>query len=143
MGLIRFKPPTEDLAYLITLVDGQAIRVPLSKETTINIDSSRSIKVDTIISTNGLVEYQISLNDAVNGYYKEVLRTKLYPLSFKLSKLNDLLAITAVDTSTRVEEIFPSSVFVLSLGTNSLIPVSNDGKSFFLHGVNNSRYAKF
>ncbi len=130
MGVVRFKSPDEDQGYLITMVDGSFIRIQILKSTEYRLDSNRVIIVENVMNTDGTVSYSLIMRDSMTGYHKEILKTGLYPMNFVMSKMNDLIAVSMADTKDETMPICPTSIYLISLVNNELLPISTDGKSY-------------
>lgn len=130
LNVVRFKPPEEDQGYLISLLDGSFIRIQLHRPVSFKIDNNREVRIENVMNTDNTMSYSLIMKDDMTGYHKEILRTSLYPMSFSLSKRNDLMAMALADTSDKNFSVSPTSVYILSLVNNELMPVSTDGFSY-------------
>lgn len=129
-NFIYFKPPEEDLTYIISITNGNYIQVEKEQETNFKIDSSQLILINSEEGSNGKIIYSIILNDLFSGKQKEIISSEFYPLYFSISPKKNYLGITMVDLDNKIGKYFSSYVYVLSLSTYSLIDISTDGKSY-------------
>ena len=129
-NFIYFKPPEEDLTYIISIVNGNYIQVEKEQETSFKIDSSQFILINSEEESTGEIIYNIILNDKFSGRQKEIISSKFYPLNFSISPKKNYLGITMIDLDNKVDRYFTSYIYVLSLSTYSLIDISTGGKSY-------------
>ena len=120
----------ENHTYLISLSNGDYIQVDIEQSTVYEVDSSQYISFVTEEDLDGKGIYSIILKDKYSGMEKEVIRSKLYPISFSISPKKSFLAISMIDVNVSKDKYYPSSIYVLSLSTYSLIPISTEGKSY-------------
>lgn len=129
-NFIYFKPPEENLTYLISIVNGDFIQIEKEQDTTFNIDSSQFITVNSDEDVNGKIIYNIILNDKFSGKQKEIISSKFYPINFSISPKKNYLGITMINMDKTINNYYLSSVYVLSLSTYSLIDISSEGNSY-------------
>jgi len=128
---IYFKPPEELLYYLISIHDGKYIQIEQPQSNIYNIDTSRYINIKSKEDEkNNRAIYSIVMTDKFSGVEKEIVESPLYPINFTTSRHNNLLAISMIDITKNENEYYNSSVYVISLPTNSFIAISLDGVSY-------------
>ncbi|MBN2545531.1 MAG: SH3 domain-containing protein [Spirochaetes bacterium] len=128
---IYFKPPEELLYYLISIHDGKYIQVEQPQSNVYNIDSSRYIYIKSKEDEkSNRAVYSIVLTDKFSQIEKELVESYLYPINFSISKHNNLLAISMIDVTKNINDYYNSSIYVISLPTNSFIAISLDGVSY-------------
>ncbi|OHD12602.1 MAG: hypothetical protein A2086_05725 [Spirochaetes bacterium GWD1_27_9] len=128
-NFIYFKPPEENQTYLISISDGNLIKIDVQKSNQFNIDS-RYLTINSLQDAAGETLYSLILKDKISGFEKEIIRSKLYPINFSLSPKQNFVAISLISINDVKEDYFSSSVYVLSLSNYSLIPISTDGYSY-------------
>ena len=129
-NFIYFKPPEEDLTYIISITNGNYIQVEKEQDSSFKIDSSQFISVNSQEDKTGIIMYSIILNDLFSGKQKEIISSRFYPLNFSISPKKNYLGITMIDMENKIDKYFSSYVYVLSLSTYSLIDISTGGKSY-------------
>ncbi|MCK4795910.1 MAG: SH3 domain-containing protein [Spirochaetes bacterium] len=129
-NFIYFKPPEENQTYLISISNGDFIQVDIEQSPVYNIDSSQFITINSEQDIDGTGKYSIILKDKFSGMEKEIIRSQLYPISFSISPKKNFLAISMIDVNVQKDKYYPSSVYVLSLSTYSLIAISTEGESY-------------
>lgn len=129
-NIVTFKPEEEDQAYLVSISDGTFIRIQLIKPDKFRIDANRTFKINNLLEQDGSVLYSIVLKDDITGHDAEVARSPLFPVNFVLSKMNDLVAISMADIRRTDGGLPRSSVYLISISTKKLTPISTDGKSY-------------
>ena len=129
-NFIYFKPPEEDLTYIISIANGNYIQVEKEQDTSFKIDSSQFILVNSEEDDTGQIIYNIILNDKFSGKQKEIISSEFYPLNFSISPKKNYLGITMIDLDNKIDKYFSSYIYVLSLSTYSLIDISTEGKSY-------------
>lgn len=129
-NFLYFKPPEENQTYLISLSNNDRIKIDLEKRNTFDIDSSRYLAINTEEDEWGKNLYIITLKDRISGIEKEIVRSELYPINFCMSPRQIYIALSMISMKEDVNGYFPSSIYVLSLSTYSLAPISTDGNSY-------------
>ncbi len=129
-NFIYFKPPEENLTYLISIANGDFIQIEKEQDPTYNIDSSQFITVNSDEDSNGKIIYNIILNDKFSGKQKEIISSKFYPINFSISPKKNYLGITMINLDKTINKYYSSSVYVLSLSTYSLIDISTESNSY-------------
>lgn|GEM_PF-1057381 len=131
-NFIYFKPPEENLTYLISTSNGEYIQVESDESLYYyNIDSSRYITITfEEDESSGESIYTIILKDKFSGMEKELLHNKLYPINFCISPRQNLLAISMINLNEIKNDYYTSSIYVLSLLTYSLMAISTEGNSY-------------
>jgi hypothetical protein len=128
-NFIYFRPPEENLTYLISMLNGSFIKINSNNSSVHNIDESRYIYIVSKEDNENAV-YSINLCDKFSGYEKEILTTKLFPINVAVSPNKDLVALSLININEMKDSYYSSSIYVLSLLTNSLVAISTDGLSY-------------
>ncbi len=134
---IYFKPPEENLTYLISTINGNFIQIENSEGSMFEIDSYRYITVNSQESSDGQALYNIVLKDKYSGMEKEIVTSRLYPVDFVVSPKKNLIAMSMIDIDKKSQDYYPSSIYVLSLTSYSLIAISTEGNSYQPRWINN------
>jgi len=129
-NFLYFKPPEENQTYLISLSNNDSIKIDLEKRNTFDIDSSRYLAINSEEDGWGKNLYIITMKDRISGIEKEIIRSELYPINFCMSPRQIYIAISMISMKEVINGCFPSSIYVLSLSTYSLAPISTDGNSY-------------
>jgi hypothetical protein len=129
-SFIYFKPPEEDLTYIISIANGKYIQVEKEMDSSFKIDSSQFISINSEEDKEGKIIYNLILNDKFSGKHKEIISSKYYPINFSISPKKNYLGITMIDLDKKIGKFFVSYIYVLSLSTYSLIDISSGGKSY-------------
>ncbi len=127
---IYFKPPEENLTYLISVANGEYIQIENDENSMFDIDSYRFVTVNIQEGQDEIPVYSITLKDKYSGMEKEIISSKLYPINFIASPKKNFLVISMIDVNKKDEEYYPSSIYVLSLITYSLMAISTEGYSY-------------
>ncbi len=129
-NFLYFKPPEENQTYLISLSNNDRIKIDLEKRSAFDIDSSRYLAINSEEDEWGKNLYIITMKDRISGIEKEIARSELYPINFCMSPRQIYIALSMISMKEVVNGYFPSSIYVLSLSTYSLAPISTDGNSY-------------
>ena len=129
-NFIYFKPPEENQTYLISISNSSYTKIDLEKSNVFDIDSSRYIKIYSDENQTGNSIYNMVLKDRITGIEKTIIQSEYYPINFALSPRKAYIAITMVSTNEIINNYYHSSIYVLSLSSYSLIPISTDGVSY-------------
>lgn len=131
-NIVYFQPPERDQTYLVSLKDGSFIQVELTKKDEIVIDTNRSLKVENCLNDEGDVKYSIMLKDNISGYTKEIIKTADNPINFVTHSYKDLVAVTMLQMNPEIYRgnCYPSFIYLISLSTYSIIPISTSGDSY-------------
>jgi hypothetical protein len=128
---IYFKPPEENQTYLISLTNGDYIQTDYDMDPAHRVDQARTLSIKTSVDYEGKSLYSVILTDIYSGMVKELITSPLFPISFTVSNYQNYVAISMVNTAIGQDaDIYPSSVYVLSLNTYAMIPISTDGISY-------------
>ena len=116
---------------LISLKDGEYIKIEREQETNFYIDSSQYISIVSTLDSKQNLLYKMILNDKFSGRQKDITSSKFYPISFYLSPKKNYISITMLDLSKVIDDnYYFSSIYLLSLSTYGLTEISTDGKSY-------------
>ncbi len=131
-SIVYFQPPEADQAYLVSLLDGSFIRVQLSTDDCVVVDSNRTVFVDSSIDNLGEVSYSIMLKDNISGYTKEIIKSTNNPIHFEVHPYKDLVAVSMlqINDSTAAGTCYPSFIYLLSLSSFTITPVRVNGDSY-------------
>jgi hypothetical protein len=129
-SFIYFKPPEEAQAYLISISNGTYIQVDPEQLESFSIDENQSIFVKSEENDQEKPGYNIFLKDKVSGLEKEIYRSELYPLNFSLSPRKNFVAISMIDLNNIKDKYYSTSIYVLSLNSFSMIPISTESSSY-------------
>ena len=130
-NLVYFRPYEENQTYIISLSNSTWTKMDWVNNNIFDIDSSRYLYIRSDEEQNGKSMYSLLLKDRITGIEKTVIQSQYYPFNFALSPRKGYVAVTmTVVTDDPMVSFFKSSVYILSLSTYTLIPVSTDGTSF-------------
>ena len=129
-NFIYFKPSEENLTYIISILNGEYIKVEKEQEEPFFIDDSQFITTLSDQDENGEILYSIMLNDKISGRQKLIISSKLYPLNFSISPRKNYLGISMINLNKTIDKYYHSQVFILSLSTYSLTQLAPEGASY-------------
>ncbi|MBP5706667.1 MAG: hypothetical protein J6W76_05240, partial [Spirochaetales bacterium] len=130
-NLIYFRPYEENQTYIISTQNGTWTKMDWVNNNLFDIDSSRYLYIRSDDEQNGKSMYSLLLKDRITGVEKTVIQSQYYPFNFALSPRKGYVAVTmTVVTDDPMVSYFSSSVYVLSLSTYTLTPISTDGTSY-------------
>ncbi|MBR3731797.1 MAG: hypothetical protein IKN25_04030 [Spirochaetales bacterium] len=129
--LVYFRPYEENQTYIISMQNGTWTKMDWVNNNLFDIDSSRYLYIRSDDEQNGKSMYSLLLKDRITGIEKTVIQSQYYPFNFALSPHKGYVAVTmTVVTDDPMVSYFNSSVYVLSLSTYILTPISTDGTSY-------------
>lgn len=129
-NLIYFKPLEENQTYLISLSNGEYIKLDIEKNVNIDIDSSKYLTIKVSQDKNRETFYTIILKDKITRIEKEIITSYLYPLNFSISPRRTYVVVTMISLKDVIDSYFYSYLYLISLTNFSIIPIAVDKVSF-------------
>ena len=114
-NFIYFKPSEENLTYIISILNGEYIKVEKEQDELFYIDDSQFITTLSDQDENGEILYSMMLNDTISGRQKLIISSKLYPINFSISPRKNYLGISMINLNKTIDKYYYSQVFILSL----------------------------
>ncbi len=129
-NFIYFKPPEENQTYLISMADASYIKIDIEKSNLFNLDDSKYLQIYSLQDENGNVNYSLILKEKYTSFEKEILKSKYYPTNVSVSPRQGFAALSLVSTDEIKDNYHPGDIYLLSLETRALTPISTDGNSY-------------
>lgn len=129
-NFLYFKPSEENKTFLISIANGDYIMVDMDKKDEFVIDNHRVLEVVSVMTEQDTVNYMIYLKNKTTGFSKELYKSNLYPIDYRISNKGHFVAVTLVDMDDKTEDFLKSYIFLLSLSNYSLLPITVDGVSY-------------
>lgn len=130
-SLIYFKPPQEELYYLISTYDGKYIKINKEEKNIYYLDSSRNIIVKSKFDENTKKpKYSIVILDKFSDTEKEIFESSLYPLNFSISKDPNIIAISMINLEKQYLDFYESNIYILHIPTGLFYPITSNNSSY-------------